>query len=101
MKWAEENKLDHTFHDFRKVPVSGELINTWEKSVGRERLVNKRGTTYKKLSEADKAALEQDSPYELLSKEPTIMKRPVFQMEGKVEVGFTDAERAAVLNWVK
>ncbi|WP_169568885.1 Spx/MgsR family RNA polymerase-binding regulatory protein [Sneathiella limimaris] len=97
LKWAEAEGLDFQFHDFRKDPVSEDQIKKWDQAVGRDVLINKKGATYRKLSEEDKAALEGDAPYKLLRDQPTIMKRPVFEQGEDVVVGFKAPEQEAVL----
>lgn len=97
LKWAEEQGIEHEFHDFRKNPVVETVIKKWEEAVGRDKLINKKGTTYRKLSESDKEILAGQSPYALLSAQPTIMKRPVFEGEDQILVGFTETEKSALL----
>ena len=97
LKWAEENDIEHEFHDFRKNPVAEAVVKKWEQAVGRDKLINKKGTTYRKLSDADKEILTGDNPYALLCAQPTIMKRPVFEGPDQILIGFTDAEKSALL----
>lgn len=97
LKWAEEQGLAFEFHDFRKNPVTEDAVKKWDAVVGRDKLVNKRGTTYRKLTDDDKAILEGENPYALLVSEPTIMKRPVFEMGDSVHVGFTDDVKASIV----
>ena len=93
VKWAEAQNIEFLFHDFRKSPVSIELIKEWDDAVGREVLVNKKGTTYRKLSDAQKDALQGTSPFDLLQSQPTIMKRPVFHQGDTVVVGFAQEQK--------
>ncbi len=97
LKWLDENNLKYEFQDFRKDPVSVDEIQKWDAAVGREKLVNKRGTTFRKLEEAEKAQLEGEAPFGMLSENPTLMKRPVFDDGTTVVVGFTDAEKKSLL----
>lgn len=101
LKWAEEQKIDFIFHDFRKTPVTEAVVERWNTAVGREKLVNKRGTTYRKLDETQKEFLGGNRPYEMLISEPTLMKRPIFDFGETAVVGFTEAEKSEILNKLK
>lgn len=96
VKWAEAQNIEFTFHDFRKDPVSIELIKEWDAAVGRDVLVNKKGTTYRNLSDAEKEILQGPTPFELLRSQPTIMKRPVFHSKDTVVVGFKPEQQDAI-----
>lgn len=99
LKWAQSEGLEHEFHDFRKDPVSPDMIESWDRAVGRDILVNKKGTTYRKLSDAEKEQLTRNDAFQLLADQPTIMKRPVFQLGDQVVVGFKDEQKVAVLGF--
>jgi len=101
LKWAEEQGIAHEFHDFRKNPVSENRVKRWDEAVGRNKLVNKRGTTYRKLDEDSRAALEAVEPYTMLRDEPTLMKRPIFELSDTVIVGFTASEQSEILGKLK
>lgn len=98
LKWAAENNIDHRFHDFRKDPLDEDTVAAWLKGVGADILINKRGTTYRKLDDAGKQVLESDKAIPLLVEQPTLMKRPIFDLDGQYVVGFKDAEKQAVLD---
>ncbi|WP_051548113.1 Spx/MgsR family RNA polymerase-binding regulatory protein [Sneathiella glossodoripedis] len=99
LKWADENGLNSQFNDFRKDPVSNELIRKWDNAVGRDVLVNKKGTTYRKLSDEEKRLLEGEGAFDLLAQQPTLMKRPVFESGDKIVVGFKEEQQQAVLEF--
>jgi len=101
LKWSEEQGFSHQFHDFRKSPLSADTVAGWLAAVGPDILINRRGTTYRKLEEDAKQALEDDGAAALLAEQPTLMKRPIFEMNGRYVVGFKDAEKEAVLALVK
>lgn len=101
LKWAEEQGIESRFHDFRKEPVSTDRVQDWMNAVGQDILINKRGTTYRKLDDAGKETLEGDGACSLLAEQPTLMKRPVFDLDGSYVVGFKDAEKKAILDAVK
>lgn len=100
LKWATEKKIQHQFHDFRKSPLPESTICEWLDAVGHTVLVNKRGTTYRKLDGADKALLEGTDAVPLLTENPTLMKRPIFKIDDTYVVGFSEKEKSKLLELV-
>jgi Spx/MgsR family transcriptional regulator len=94
LKWLTAEGISHEFQDFRADPVNIDTIAKWDAALGRDRLVNKRGTTYRQQDDDIKEALAGATPYEILSETPTLMKRPVFEFGDQICVGFTDTEKA-------
>lgn len=91
-KWLDANGSDYTFHDFRIDGLSAEQVQSWVESLGWETLVNKRSTTWKQLDESTKAALNNDSVIEVILESPTLIKRPLLDIDGAISVGFKAAE---------
>ena len=88
--WLADNGHDFTFHDFKKQGLSRELVQGWLKDVDWETLVNRKGMTWRNLSDERKAhILDADSATDLMLENPSIIKRPVLQGVGKVAVGFS------------
>ena len=77
-----------TFHDFRKDGLAAEKVMAWLKHVPMEKLLNKRGTSWRKLSDADKAKEDEAHLAALMVNNPTLIKRPVIEHAGQVTVGF-------------
>ncbi|RMG54674.1 MAG: arsenate reductase [Gammaproteobacteria bacterium] len=91
-RWLEEHGVDYRFHDFRKEPPNRDQISRWLNVVGDKVLVNRRGQTWRRLPEDVRAALDPDKVVDLLMEHPTLIKRPVVELEdGTVEVGFSEA----------
>lgn len=97
LKWAADNNLEFQFHDFRKSPLSDDTVARWLAATGAETLINKRGTTYRKLDDAKKETLEGENAVPLLVELPTLMKRPIFEVGGEYIVGFKEPQKEAVL----
>lgn len=91
-KWLDANGSDYTFHDFRVDGLSAEQVQSWVKSLGWETLVNKRSTTWKQLDQSTKAAFNNDSVIEVILESPTLIKRPLLDIDGAISVGFKAAE---------
>ena len=88
MKWLENEKIDYLFHDFRKKELSGDTIINWIEKVSTEQLLNRRGTTWRNLSENEKGLVVSGRIVDLLIKYPALIKRPVFVFENNILVGF-------------
>ena len=89
-KWLEKNNLDYQFHDFRKDGLTQSKIKQWFNSVDWEILLNRRGTTWHKLSDADKDSVNKTRAVKLMAEQPTLIKRPVIEYKKQVLVGFTE-----------
>ncbi len=92
LTWLKENNKAFDFHDYKKEGISEAKLKEWCKQVGWEVLLNKRGTTWKQLSDEAKEAVTGEAKSILLMKEKTsIIKRPLIEKDGKVlVVGFDE-----------
>lgn len=100
-RWSEERGIGIIFHDYKKEGVDLERLHTWSAALGWEALLNRRGTTFRGLPEAEKADLDETRALRLMALHPSLIKRPVVEHDGPdaggLLLGF-DAERwAAVL----
>lgn len=86
--WLEAHKIAFTFHDYKKEGVDRATLEEWAGKVGWEALLNRAGTTFRKLPEADKAGLTAKKAIALMLAQPSMIKRPVVEAKGKVIVGF-------------
>ena len=93
-KWLDMEGLEHQFKDVRADALSAETIAGWISAVGWEILLNRRGTTGRRLSDADKHAVDADKAQALMAEHPALIKRPVFEVSGKVLVGFKEDVQA-------
>ena len=93
LKFLSSQSLPHEFIDFRENLISEDLYKTMEKGVGLELLINKRSATYRSLTDNEK----QNIDYELVSKYPTLIKRPVLIQNGDVMVGFSEKKYLELL----
>ena len=91
MDWLAENQIDYQFHNYKKQGISSEKLTSWLAFTPWEKLLNKAGTTYKKLSDEEKASIiDASSAIECLIKENSMIKRPILEAKGKVLVGFDE-----------
>jgi Spx/MgsR family transcriptional regulator len=89
--WLTEQGVDYVFHDVKKQGVPADLLPTWEKSVGWEKLLNRKGTMWRKQDAATQAAvIDAASAMALMQLQPSVIKRPVVVWgDGRVTVGFS------------
>jgi Spx/MgsR family transcriptional regulator len=94
--WLADHGRAHRFHDFKKAGVPPERLGAWLEALGWEVLVNRQGTTWRKLEEAQRAAVvDAASARALMLAQPSVIKRPVVEWsDGRITVGF-DAGRWA------
>lgn len=89
--WLEKNGIDYTFHDFKKAGLSRDLADAWLAQVPWDVLVNRKGTTWRVLSDERKAAVvDASSAAALMLESPSVIKRPVLACGGRTHVGFSD-----------
>ena len=89
-KWLEQQGIDFEFHDFKQAAPSNKQLNSWIKSLGWEKLLNKRSTSWRNLSDKDRESLDQARATKIMLAQPTIIKRPVLDLDGKFFVGFSE-----------
>ncbi len=91
-KWLTAKNVPHAFFDLRDISLDTETIHHWSAQVGLDTLLNKRGTTWRKLDDGDKAPLDETKAVQLMLAHPALIKRPVFCRDGKISVGFAKDE---------
>lgn len=90
--WLTENNKEFTFHDYKKEPATLEKLQEWEKEVSWEQLLNKKGTTWRKLTTEEQTAItDAASANAALLNNNSMIKRPVIESPKGILVGF-DAE---------
>lgn len=96
--WLDGRGQAYAFHDYKKAGVDEARLRKWIDAVGWETLLNRAGTTFRKLDEADKAGLDADKAMALMVAQPSMIKRPVVEHGDTLLVGFRpDAWTAAGL----
>ncbi|WP_282130386.1 ArsC family reductase [Pseudoalteromonas aliena] len=87
-KYLADNNIEFTFHDYRKDGVNEKMVSTFAVQLDWEQLVNKRGTTYRALTDEQKQGLTKESAISLLVEQPAMIKRPVLVNDGNYHLGF-------------
>ena len=87
--WLDKHGVEYAFHDYKSAGIDRAKLERWAKKVGWETLLNRAGTTFRKLPEKDRASVTETKAIALMLKQPTMIKRPVLELEGgKTLVGF-------------
>ncbi|MFK8067617.1 MAG: ArsC family reductase [Gammaproteobacteria bacterium] len=97
-KWLSDQMVAFQFHDFRKDGLETEQLEIWIDALGWEVLLNKRGTTWRKLDESDQADLDAEKACALMVKHPALIKRPVLVTADEIIVGFKPEEYARLID---
>lgn len=95
--WLDGKGIAYTFHDYKKQGADPARIARWIDAAGLDKVVNKAGTTYRKLDDAQKSALAGEGAPAVLSENTSVIKRPIVEHPGGLLVGFKEAEWAAAL----
>jgi arsenate reductase len=86
--WLDGRGVTYDFHDYKTAGISKEKLKGWSDSVGWETLLNRGGTTFRKLPDADKEGLNERKALALMLAQPSMIKRPVLEAGGTLLVGF-------------
>ena len=95
--WLSARGLAYAFHDYKKAGADPAKLAQWAGAAGWEKVLNRAGTTFRKLPEADKLGLDAAKAVALMAANPSCIKRPVLEHPGGVLVGFKPDEWAAAL----
>jgi Spx/MgsR family transcriptional regulator len=96
--WLDKQGIAATFHDYKKEGADPARLTAWIAAAGLDAVVNRKGTTFRALSDADKAlAADSHTAVALLVQHPSIIKRPIVEHPGGILVGFKEDEWSAAL----
>jgi arsenate reductase len=90
--WLESQKIAHDFHDYKTAGIDKATLEGWVKKVGWQVLLNRAGTTFRKLPDADKGDITEKKAVALMLAQPSLIKRPVLEFTGRLTVGFKPEE---------
>ncbi|MGL6072435.1 ArsC family reductase [Craterilacuibacter sp.] len=89
--WLNEQQLDSTFHDFKKQGIDTVTLSRWLRHTSLATLINRKGTTWRALSDEDKLRADSpDSAIALMMEKPSLIKRPVLEQGSQLLVGFSE-----------
>ncbi len=87
--WLDGHGVAYAFHDYKAEGIDKATLERWTKEVGWEFLLNRAGTTFRKLPDAQRESLTEKKAIALMIEQPSMIKRPVLDVGGKLMVGFT------------
>lgn len=88
-RWLEEHGIDYRFHDFRADGLNQAQVKQWLAQAGLEKLINKRSTSWKNLTPEAREGLNEQTALSLILEQPTLIKRPVLDLDGELHLGFS------------
>ncbi|MGM0481342.1 MAG: arsenate reductase [Pseudomonadota bacterium] len=92
LKWLDNQQLDYQFRDVRQQPLNVEEVSRWLEQLGTDKLLNKRSTSWRQLTDEQKAQTDAHAIAELIAEQPTLFKRPLVADQQGLHVGFNAAE---------
>jgi arsenate reductase len=90
--WLDDHDVAYAFHDYKKQGIDRARLEGWVRELGWETVLNRAGTTFRKLPEADRQGLDPAKAIDLMLAQPSMIKRPVLEADGKLLVGFKPGE---------
>ena len=94
--WLDQHGVAYDFHDYKKAGIDRPTLEGWVRQLGWEVLLNRAGTTFKKLPDADRQGIDEAKAIDLMLAQPSMIKRPVLDRGGKLTVGFKPETYAAL-----
>ena len=86
--WLDAHAVSCAFHDYKVSGIDRPRLESWVEALGWETVLNRAGTTFRKLPEADRINLDADKAVSLMLAQPSMIKRPVLDLDGRLVVGF-------------
>ncbi len=86
--WLDQHGVEYRFHNYKAEGIDEDTLRRWGDQVGWEKLLNRAGTTFRKLDEADRQDIDADKAIRLMQAQPSLIKRPVLDRDGTLTVGF-------------
>ena len=88
-RWLDEHDVAYTFHDLRSDGLDRKILEGWEQTLGWEQLLNRRGTTWRKLPAPEREAINRSRALKLMLDQPAIIKRPLLAVNRQLHLGFS------------
>ncbi len=94
--WLEAHGVAHRFHDYKVDGLDRAMLESWVRELGWQALLNRAGTTFRKLPEAEKEGLNEPRAIALMLAQPSLIKRPLLEADGRLVLGFAPERYAAL-----
>lgn len=92
-KWMDANGIEYDFHDYRKDGISNEMVAEFVGALGLDLVLNKRGTTWRKLPDDIKDNIDEAGAIKLMAENEAMIKRPIFNINGEWAIGFAKKDQ--------
>ena len=96
--WLDTQNIDYSFHDFRKDGLDAKIIDQWLKTTAWDKILNKRSTSWRNLETSIQQSVKAENITELLVKNPTLIKRPVLDVNDIITIGFNSDTYQGIFN---
>lgn len=97
-QWLDTQGIQYHFHDVKKAGLDQEAVDSWLQQLGWEALINRRGTTWRQLPEAVRAAMDDRQARDAILANPSLFKRPLLQRDNELHVGFKPDQYQAIFD---
>jgi arsenate reductase len=95
--WLAARGIDYRFHDFKRDGLPESLLRAWVSELGWETLINRRGTTWRKVPEAQREGLDEDGAIRLMLANPSMIRRPMLDTGATRHLGFSETQYQEIL----
>lgn len=92
--WLDSENVSYDFHDYKSAGIDPTRLAAWIAELGWEKVLNRAGTTFRKLPEADKAGLDEERAIALMVEQPSMIRRPMLDLGDRRILGFDEEEYA-------
>ena len=94
-RWMDGHGIDYRFHDTRRDGLDSKMLQEWERQLGWEQLLNRRGTSWRKLPDSVRDSIDRTGALRIMLEQPAIIRRPLLDEGGRLHLGFSaDAYRS-------
>lgn len=90
-QWLDAHAVAYRFHDYKKAGIDAQTLQAWSRQLGHEALLNTRGTTWRKLTDAERTGVDEARAIALMQQHPSLIRRPVLAAGKQLLVGFDEA----------
>lgn len=94
--WLDAHRIAHRFHDYKVSGIERAMLESWARQAGWEALLNRAGTTFRKLPETEREGLTEARAITLMLAQPSMIRRPVLERDGRITLGFSPERYAAL-----
>jgi len=96
--WLQANEITFEFHDYKKLGIEADTLKGWLAKAPWDQLINKRGTTWRKLSDEDKENIDDDKAIKLMLENTSLIKRPLLAINETIHLGFKSEQYEQIFN---